>query len=54
MALFKYFSCVSNLPSAENTNIGVAATKNVNAEVQRMMEDTENEVTQCRGCKRKL
>ena len=41
-ALFKYFSRVSNLPSTEDTNIGVAAAESANAEVQRVMKDTEN------------
>ena len=47
-------SRVSNLPSAEDINIGVAATKSTNAEVQRVMEDTENEVAQRPGRKRKV
>ena len=49
MALFKYFSRVSNLPSTKDTNIGVAATMSANADLQRVMEDTENEVAQRRG-----
>ena len=54
MALFKYFSRVLNLPSAEDTNIGVAATKSVNADVQRVMEDIENEASQRQGRKHKV
>ena len=56
MALFKCFSRVSKLPSAKNTNIHVRVEtmKNVNAEVLRVMEDTETEVAQCRGYKCKV
>ena len=56
MALFKYFSQVLNLPSAEDTNIEVAATKVVNAEVQHVMEDihVENEAAQHERCKHKV
>ena len=52
----EFFSRVSKLPSAENTNIhvGVEATKSVNAEVLRVLEDTETEAAQCQGCKRKV
>ena len=54
MALFKYFSWVSKLPSAEDTNIGVEATKSMNAEVQCVMEDAVNEVVQHQGRKCKV
>ena len=54
MALCKYFSWVSKLPSAEYTNTGVEAMKSVNAEVLRVMEGAENEAAQSRGCKRRV
>ena len=54
MALFKYFSQVSKLPSTEYINIGVETMKIVNAEVFRVMEDIETEAAQCRGCKCKV
>ena len=34
MALFKYFSRVSTLPSAKDTNIGVVATKSANDDIR--------------------
>ena len=53
MALFRYFSWVSKLPSTKDTNIGLEGKKSVNAEVQHIMEGTENKTAQ-QGCKCKF
>ena len=48
MAWFRYFR------TYHSQKVGVAATKSVNAKVQRMKEDSENEAAQCQGHKCKV